>query len=436
MKSLHRTVIYLVVTAALLACTASGFCQSFGSPPGEGQGGLIYGVTHLHPIAYVTLFLIFALAVMNLVFRRTSAIKSVRPLLDKLGAGNGLPTRRDAGASGQRRSGTAKSGKRASRTAGQPAPIREVPQGSGAEAVGHVRKIVKEAGVEGETTSTPLDGINHEMPSFVTRLGEPRPAPPDTESQPEDRRPKREFKFSSAVDLPSQEELERREKEKVVVSGVVRGPDGAGLPSVLVYLTDEEGARVGQSARSCEHTGEFKVQVNQPGKYALNGYKRGYIIDSAEPKALPILSGKIEGFDFTMIPEGCLVQGSLSFEGSGAESDGNIEIRCVCENDGSFRSEKLKAGAGPFRIWGVPRETLCHLEAVSPEGEVLTRSEAFDTGQSNHISRQLKVRSQTLETDDIAQSEDESEVASWNKQEEEAEETSVSQSFSGPPNQS
>ena len=73
------------------------------------------------------------------------------------------------------------------------------------------------------------------------------------------------------------------------------------MASVIVYLTDEEGNRVGQSCRSMPDTGEFKVQVNHPGRYQLHGYKRGFVMGEGEPVLLPIESGKIEGFNLHMI---------------------------------------------------------------------------------------------------------------------------------------
>ncbi len=75
-----------------------------------------------------------------------------------------------------------------------------------------------------------------------------------------------EFKFASAVDVPTAEELMRREKEQMVVSGAVTDASGKGMGSVIVYLTDLEGNRVGQSCRSAPETGEFKVLINEPGK--------------------------------------------------------------------------------------------------------------------------------------------------------------------------
>ena len=166
---------------------------------------------------------------------------------------------------------------------------------------------------------------------------------------------------------------------------------GKGFGSVLVYLTDERGNRIGQSCRSVSDTGEFKVLVNEPGKYLLVGYKRGYIVEDPEAARLPIESGKIEGFTLRMIAEGCLVHGRVLFEEYGQLEPG-LGVRCVRLEDGFTRSATVES-AGTFRITGVPHDSTCQLEVLSGEGEVLATSDAFQTERERELFRNITIPS-------------------------------------------
>ena len=236
---------------------------------------------------------------------------------------------------------------------------------------------------------TPMEGVNHPLPQFAAvgeaQTGTPRILERETDQKP----PSQEFKFSSAVDLLSQEEMERREKDQLVVSGTVKGPDGHGIASVMVYLTDQAGNRVGQSSRSARDTGEFKVLVNEPGRYTLTGYKRGFIMESSEPVILPIESGKIEGFNFRMMPEGCLVHGRVLVEGETAGAP-DLEVTCIC-GDGAFSRSDRTDPAGEFRISGVPLASKCFIEAYGIDGEVLARSAPFETLHKKEVYRKMVI---------------------------------------------
>jgi len=354
--------------------------------PGEDQGGFFYALGHLHPAAYVVLFVILVLSVANLVFqyglsaffsplsflfslkRRREGDVEPRPLLKRLN-GLGLDARlRDR-------------------------PLRVGPSGrrggERADAVLSVRQIPK-IGYRAAAAPTPLDGVNHPMPSFSS--------PPFVESGAprlvttgQEKKPSAEFKFSAAVDLPSREEMERRDKTQLVVSGSVLGQDGKGIGSVIVYLTDGEGNRLGQSCRSAADTGEFRVQINESGRYLVKGYKRGFVMESAEPLVIPIESGRIEGYTFRMIPEGCAIMGRVVLEETG-EGMADCEVRCVCRMPESSRSA-MTGASGQFRIQGVPMNSECHLEVLEKGGTLLTRSARFQTVQKKECYVEIKLAS-------------------------------------------
>jgi hypothetical protein len=362
-------------------------CEGASTIPGEGRHGLFYVVTHLHPLVYLILFLISVLSVINLVAQGWVPSR-VWPFseLDTIS-----PKTQGKRARGFRRRGLekkrsdspvkAKSGK-----AGSGLPGR----GVGDDGIVGVRRVAK--GSDRGTAvniPTPMDGINHSLPQFAPAAGGQTGAPRILEGQPDQKQSAQEFKFSSAVDVVSPIEMERREKEQLVVSGTVTGTDGQGIVSVMVYLTDPAGNRVGQSSRSAQDTGEFKVLVNEPGRYALNGYKRGFIMENSEPLILPVESGKIEGFNFRMMPEGCLVRGRVLVDGETAGVS-DLEVRCICA-DGTFSRTDRTDPAGEFRIAGAPLSSKCLLEVSRTDGEVLGRSAPFETLHKKEIYRKITV---------------------------------------------
>ena len=340
--------------------------------PGETSPGFLYMITHLHPATYLILFLIFALSVVNLIFQRFITLSS-RPLVIVSKLLMHL---------GQRK----KSKRRPVADPGRP----EIHDRPAPDAISAVRKVGKEARKDTDKTMrTPLEGVNHPLPRFDSSPGTPRIIQKQSEKTPKSASP--EFKFASAVDVPSLEEQERREREQLVVSGTVKGPDGKGIDSVIVYLTDVDGNRAGQSCRTMPNTGEFKVLINDPGTYILNGYKRGFIMENTEPLVLPIESGKIEGFTMRMIPEGCVVQGRVSVS-SGISIDSNLEVNCVSADGRFSRSGRIDAVSGEFRIPGILANSKCLLEIRSSNGEVLTKSEPFETVQKKEIFKEVVLR--------------------------------------------
>jgi hypothetical protein len=104
---------------------------------------------------------------------------------------------------------------------------------------------------------------------------------------------------------------------------------------------------------------------------------------------LPIESGKIEGFNFRMMPEGCLVHGRVLVEGETAGAP-NLEVKCIC-GDGAFSRSDRTDPAGEFRISGVPLASKCCIEAYGMDGEVVARSAPFETLHKKEVYRKIAI---------------------------------------------
>ncbi len=356
---------------------------------GERQSSFFFTITHLHPAIYVGLFLVFLASLANLISQGWGLSHTSRTVaLFKL-------FRRPPGTS----RGNVHTRRPAEKTRISLGPA--VPIGnrgltpSGGEPVEAALLGVRRLGKVGEdadapVTPTPLDGFNHPMPEFSSQARPRTGAPRTVESKTGETAPLSEFKFSSAVDVLTSEEMERREREQLAVSGTVTGPDGKGIGSVIVYLADEQGNRVGQLCRSVPETGEFKVLASEPGRYVLHGYKRGFLVEVDQPQTLPIQSGKIEGYILRLIPEGCLVVGKVAIEDPHATIPG-YTLTCICKNQESPRSTQTETD-GQFKIAGVPPDTECFLEIRTADGKLVTRSEPFQTVQKKEIYLELKLR--------------------------------------------
>jgi hypothetical protein len=339
--------------------------------PIDQPSGIFHNLTHLHPIAYVILTIIFLLSVLNLVFQgfitsETWPIPVIMFYLEKRG---GLESRGIRGLNKQKK---------------KPGSVKP---GNYEDGVVGVRRIDRSGeSIVKTRIATPLDGINHRLPQFGSSMNAQTGAPRILDSKTPNKQPITEFKFTSAVDIPTSEELERREKEQLSVSGIVKSHDGAGLGSVIVYLADENGNRVGQSCRSNPQTGEFKVLINEPGAYTIGGYKRGFVMENRDPLVLPVRSGRLDGFSFSMLPEGCTVQGRV-YVMPDSKPVANLEVSCICGNGELARSGVTNA-AGEFRISGVIQNSKCFLEIVE-NGSVVARSQSFETVQKREIIKDI-----------------------------------------------
>ena len=185
-------------------------CEGAATIPGEGQHGLFYAVTHLHPVVYLILFLIAVLSVINLVVQgwvplrvwQFSRIDTFSPKMGRKGA-HGSPGQ------GLERARPGSSGKPTSGKAGRNQPS----QAGRVDGIIGVRRVAKGSDPgTARNIPTPMEGVNHSLPQFTAageaQTGTPRILERETDQKP----PSQEFKFSSAVDLLSQEEMERREK--------------------------------------------------------------------------------------------------------------------------------------------------------------------------------------------------------------------------------
>lgn len=351
--------------------------------PGEERSGIFYAITHLPLFVYGILFLIFCLSVVNFVLQfKPVGIWGWALRFRRADNPRGIVTRTinhiEKPAGSRRTQGLTTYKK-----------LQE-PLDDGIVAV---RALDNDADASNLFTPTPLDGANHPLPKFGSAketelseapLGETRTTGTNVQAS-------KEFRFSSAVDVPSQEEIERREKERLVVSGFILGPDGKPVESAVVYLADQEGTKIGQSCRSNGENGSFKVLVHETGSYFLHVYKRGYAIRDVEPIPIPVETGKFEGLIVNLVSQGCLIQGR-AFDENGAMPVADIQIKCVCRSD-NFIGAATTDEDGSFRLSNVPMNSECYLEAVDKAGNMLTKTDGFQTVQKKQLYKEIKIPS-------------------------------------------
>jgi hypothetical protein len=251
-------------------------------------------------------------------------------------------------------------------------------------------RIVRRMSAPTVQQPTPLNGMNHPFPFGTTAGGESIPGAPRMVERPAEKvPPAREFKFASAVNIPTKEEMDRRGKEQLLVSGTIKGSDGKGMASVLVYLTDGEGNRHGQSGKSMPDTGEFKVLANAPGRYVLNVYRRGYTLDHQGPFVIPIESGRLEGVNLRMELEGCTIEGRVVSSDGGTSPEG-LEVSCECIEDG-FSKVAVVDSSGAFAVHGVPHDASCSLEIRAKDGAPVLPVENFVTDRRKEIRKEFTI---------------------------------------------
>jgi len=372
--------LHCIVWAFALALAAESSWAAGPGLPGESSGGVFYTITHLPLGAYLILSFILLLSLANLMYQFGIA-HSFRPgsvLRGLLGRGESQSS------GGWRLSALKwprKSGGRIEH-AHRPTSISKLGE-LASDGVLAVRKAPAAPAVPSATMPTPLEGVNHSLPQFSAQ-GRPHPeSVADAGMKADQEIFVPEFKFNSAVDLPSKEELVRREKEQLVVAGSIVGSDGEGIDAVVVYLEDEDGNRIGQSCRSAADTGEFKVLANEPGRYFLKAYKRGLIMEHAEPGPLPIEAGRIEGYTIKLIPEGCLIYGRV-INRTQALLGPQSEVRVQVGSEEVPRPVLIDSEGG-FRVRGVPGNSQCRIQVVDEGGRTLAFSEWFNTAEKKEI---------------------------------------------------
>ena len=376
---IYSGLMFFVLIALMFFITSSLYAAPQ-TIPGEDKAGLFYAITHLHPVAYIVLFCLFCLSMLNLYYQGWISSGSIRlailPGLRKL---KDL-TRTEAASPSYPQTQVGDTGP-TSRVLHKSKDKKENIVAA-EEGVVATRRAINQARSAFTSKMTPLDGLNHPLPNFNIIQSSLVPT-----QQSKVTGKKSRFKFSAAVDLPSPEEMEQRSRQRLIVTGTVKGPDAKGLPSVLVFLTDEHGNRLGQSARSMADTGEFKVQANEPGRYLLNAYKRGYVMEASKPIELNRESGRIEGIRIQMRPEGCLVHGRVIIRNETVSID-EIEVICIIQNESVPMSTRLSSG-GVFRISGVPHDSTCYIEVLKTDGTIVARTEVFNTEKNKDVYREI-----------------------------------------------
>ncbi len=350
---------------------------------------LLYFITHLHPTVYLILFGVFLLSMLNLAVQ-TQLIFWLKSSLQNRLRGN--ISRDSSAAEGFiGRIGRKSPPKNFRKPIRGPESYRmsKEPLQDGIVSVRSVSSVYVENAEE--IIPTPLDGEDHTLPEFGVSSnpkGKTKKVK-SSESEREKTTPPKEFKFSSAVDMPSPEEIERREKEKIVVTGCVIDPSNSGLATAVVYLVDKDGNKMGQSCRTNSDSGAYRVQANEGGAHSINVYKRGYVMNSDGPIKLPAKNGKIEGFDVHMLPEGCLIHGKVLSKVGQLPVEG-LTVKCDCRSE-QYKFSSTTNSKGAFQALGAPLNSECVIQVLSPEGNVLLDSKPFETVQKKQIFMDLKV---------------------------------------------
>lgn len=349
---------------------------------------LLYFITHLHPTIYLILFGVFLLSMVNLAVQ-TRLVFWLKSAINGKFSGN---VSRDSSElngfigkiSRKKRPGNFR------KTIRGPESYRmsKEPLQDGIVSVRPSSSLTVEN--PEEIIPTPLDGENHTLPDFDLSSKPKNQSKRVKSSDPENGKSTlKEFKFSSAVDLPSIEEIERREKEKIVVTGRVIDPSNNGLATAVVYLLDKDGNKMGQSCRTNSDSGAYRVQANEGGAHSINVYKRGYVMNSDGPVKLPARNGKVEGFDVHMLPEGCLIHGKVSSKIGQLPLEG-LTVKCDCRSE-QYKFSSTTNSKGLFQALGAPLNSECVIQVLSPEGTVLLDSKPFETVQKKQIFMDLRV---------------------------------------------
>ncbi len=350
--------------------------------------GWLYSATHLPPVIYVVLFFIFLLSMFNLAFQNQLLFRMTS--LARLKFWGSTPRQGDDSGAFIKsfdQKGRQKNFRGAIRGPESYRMSKETLQ-EGIVSVRPAAQVIQEK--HSDFMPTPLDGEDHPIPEFGATSKPKSNSLKQGDIEKENSIVTKEFKFSSAVDLPSPEEIERREREKIVVTGRVLDSESHGLATAVVYLVDRDGNKIGQSCRTNSENGSFRVQANQSGACSINVYKRGYVMNADQPVALSAKSGKITGVDIHMIPEGCLIHGKvLSEEDLNPIPD--LVVNCACRSE-QFKSSSITDSNGAFQTVGAPLNTECVIQVMTPDGKILLNSKPFETVQKKQIFMEFKVK--------------------------------------------
>lgn len=368
--------------------------QVFGADlaPGEENTGFFYYLTHLRPGAYFILILIFLLSIGNLYYQYITPGGALH---------YGTPSGSQDLIENQEQDEldddeTEYESELARR---MDSLDRE------ADTIVAVRKITpdQEDQKSDQDQPTPLEGVDHPLPSFTITID--RSNHRDSESEPEKTQETEEddgvfkphFRFASMIDPDVAESREQTAQEELQVSGFVLERNDEPVPGALVFLIDEEGARIGQSSRSQPGTGAFTALAQEPGKYRLNAHKRGMRLVDKNPIELTKKSGIIEGIVVRMIEEGCKIQGKIvqKFEG---DLDSMVRLQVVCKvGPSGFVRSVRPAQDGYYSIIGAPESDSCVLELLDSDGNLITRTEPFETFDGGEVNLEFELIDQDSE---------------------------------------
>ncbi len=353
--------------------------------PGEENTGFFYYLTHLRPGAYVVLFLIFMLSIGNLYYQYITpggALYYGSPPSSNESAENEDQNELDDYETEYDREILDR----------MDSLNRE------ADTIVAVRKIFPGEGKESEPDQpTPLDGVDHPLPSFTIKIdganqGARHMEQEETKEVDEDSGAfKPHFRFASMIDPDSVEPRDQIAREELQVYGFVLERNDEPVPGALVFLIDREGNRIGQSSRSQPGTGEFTALAQEPGKYRLNAHKRGMRLLDKEPIELEKTSGTIEGLVVRMIEEGCKIKGRIvqKFEG---DLDSMVRLQVVCKAGPSgFVRSVRPAQDGYYSIIGAPESDSCVLELLDSDGNMITRTEPFETYDGGEVNLEFEL---------------------------------------------
>ncbi len=397
-----RMLLGALVMPALVSVAAVDLCEAASAIPGEGQMGIPYAIAHLHPAAYLIFFLIFVLSALNLVYQ----FRVAGPGWVNFWNRKSRSRSRANGSGGSSGNDPNRDREAGRNVVGIHPPPNDASHGGGA----NVRRISADTGVfTGQPT--PLQGTDHRLPRFSDEQTV-QPGAPRLVDVGDEHKDSSGPKFSATADLFQPEESQDPELEQLVVSGTVQRPDGKRVPEVIVFLADEKGKRVGQSCVSRPVTGEYKVTAPAPGRYVLKGHKRGLVLESSEPPVLLVESGIVESYTLRMIPEGCVILGSVASD-SEQDSLSDLQVKCICETNGLTRSSRTDH-SGQFRIDGVAHDSTCLLEVRDSSGDVLGATPEFQTFLEKEIYKEIKL-TKGEEPDEAVPAQEVTPLAGWDE---------------------
>jgi hypothetical protein len=373
----------LILNCALiltLAVPGAGLSQDLA--PGEENIGLFYYMTHLHPVAYFILFLIFLLSVANLYYQYVTP-------------GGALYEGPHSGTHGNQESAGEEPGFEEDEydyDQGSYSDFKALDQP--AETIVAVRKIAPEEAMTGDqNVPTPLEGVDHPLPSFPGPPQQPldNEVEAENEADVDDGTFKPQFIFSSMISPKAAMSPSQTPQEELRVQGFVISPNDEPIAGALVFLIDEQGKRIGQSSRSQPNSGEFTAIAQEPGNYRINAHKRGMRLAHRKPIDLNQRSGEINDLYVRMVEEGCQIKGRI-IKSADTDLDAmvKLQVRCKTSETGFTRTVRPSRD-GVYSIPAVPESDSCILELRDESGNLITQTDPFETIDGGEVNLEFEL---------------------------------------------